>query len=167
MTEAEEDAKALGPRNRGGILDVVKSIVSPTAMGSGMNNGACDTAHLCVSGPLALAMRRNLCGSTIFSDIRKAFASLHRRIAFMEDTDGDDIWLAHLVRCGFSTAHAESIIDMACTLLKWLDNGGDEHAFALTCEAHRDTWFTTEGFKQPSSFLKALRRALHWRMFCL
>ena len=88
VTVADEDAKVLGSQDRNSILSVVRSIVGPSAMGSGMNSGACDTAHMLVPEPLAAAMRINQRGYAIFGDIRTAFASMHKRIALMRDTDG-------------------------------------------------------------------------------
>ena len=68
-------------------------------------------------------MRVNQCGYASFGDISTAFASLHRRIALMCDTDVDEIWLSHLRRCGFSDDQAFSILRLACTLLQWIEHG--------------------------------------------
>ena len=108
-------------------------------MGSGMNAGACDTAHWCISEPLAIAPQKNLCGYAIFADIKSAFAPLHRRVAIMDDLGGDEKWLLHLKRCRFSSEQAANIMSLAIDLLEWQEAGGSEHSFAIVCEAQHNT----------------------------
>ena len=81
ITVCDEDSKVLGGHNRSAIMPMVRSMVMPTAIGSGLNGGACDTAHLSVSEILAKAVKKNTCGYVIFADVRAAFASLHRNIS--------------------------------------------------------------------------------------
>ena len=129
-------------------MPVVSSMSTETTMGSGLNGGACDTAHLVVTEVLAMAMRLNICGYVIYADVRTAFASLHRNIAMMTDDDGDDVWLAHLVHCGYTPEQASSIIALACDLVKWTQHGGTEHTLAMIKEAHTNTWFSVEGLRE-------------------
>lgn len=91
VTKCCEDSKVLGGFNRTSIMPVVSSMSTETTMGSGLNGGACDTAHLVVTEVLAMAMRLNICGYVIYADVRTAFASLYRNIAMMADDDGDDV----------------------------------------------------------------------------
>ena len=89
VTLCDEDSKVLGGHNRSSVMPVVRSIVSPTAMGSGLNDGACDTAHLLVTKILAHAIKTNVCGYVIFADVKTAFAALYRNLAMMNEDDGD------------------------------------------------------------------------------
>ena len=57
VTLCDGDGKVYGSHNRSAILDVVKAVVNETAMGSGLNGGACDAAHLFVSEILAHALK--------------------------------------------------------------------------------------------------------------
>ena len=148
ITLCNEDSKVLATFNRSSILHVVMSLVQPTAMGSGLNGGACDSAHLIVIEVLAEAMKRNLCGYTIFADVRTAFATLHRNISMMSDEDGDEIWMKHLIKCGSDGSQAASIMALACDLTMWTHHGGSAHSFAMLREAHNNTWFSTEGLNR-------------------
>ena len=134
VTMGEEDGKVLGGHSRSNVLPVVRSIVIPTAMGSGLNDGACDTTRLLVSEVLAHAIKANVCGYVISTDA--AFASLHRNLAMMDEDDGNEAWLKHLVKYGFTQEQAESILAVACSLITWTEHVGTEHSFAIFCEAH-------------------------------
>ena len=105
-----EDGKVLGGHNRMFAFLSVRNIVSDTAMGSGLNSGSCDSAHLIVSEILAHAMLANCCGYTLFADVQTAFASLHGYIALLDTTGSDEIWLHHLDRCGYTRQQATDIM---------------------------------------------------------
>ena len=74
----------------------------------------------------------------------------------MDDLAGDEKWLLHLTMCGFSSEQAASIMSLSVDLLKWEEAGGSEHSFAIVCEAHHNTWFTTEGLKSAVVFLQGV-----------
>ena len=114
-----EDSEALGSFNRSSILPLLAAMATATTMGSGSNGGACDTAHLVVTDVLATALRVNVCGYGIFAAVSSASASLHRNISLMRDDDGDEIWMAHLVHCGYTPEQPASIIALACDLVTW------------------------------------------------
>ena len=69
VTVCTEDGKVIGGHNKTVSMPVVRSLVNSTAMGSGLNGGACDTAHLFVSETLAMALKQNVCGYVIFADV--------------------------------------------------------------------------------------------------
>ena len=110
-------------------------------------------AHLTIPETLSHAIKTNQSSYCIFGDLRTAFASLRRNVALMGENDGDEVWIRHLERCGFSQTDAAEIISLACSCLKWQAAGGTEHAFRIPCEAHRNTWFTTEGLNNAVRFV--------------
>lgn len=156
VTKCCEDSKVLGGFNRTSIMPGASAMSTETTMGSRLNGGACDTANLVVTEVLATAMRLNLCGYVIYADVRTAFASLHCSIAMMTDDDGDDVWLAHLVHCGYTPEQAASIIALACDLVKWTQHGGTEHTLAMIKEAHTNMWFSVEGLRECVAYFQGV-----------
>ena len=92
VTVCDQDAKTVGSHARAAVHVAAGNLMMPTAMGSGFNGGACDTAHLLVPQNFALAMAQNVSSYCLFSDLRAAFASMHRRISLLSEDDGDEIW---------------------------------------------------------------------------
>ena len=112
-------------------------------MGSDFNTGACDSAHLLLTEQLAYALHKNVSSFVLFADIRCAFASLHRNIAFRDTQSDDTEWKQHLMDSGFDREQANDIVNAAISFLQWEVSDGSEHAFRLILEAHRNTWFST------------------------
>ena len=65
----------------------------------------------------------------------------------MGEDEGDEVWMKHLIRCGFTEDQAASIMALACDLTTWTHHGGTAHSFALLKEAHSNTWFSIERLK--------------------
>ena len=114
-------------------------------------------------------MRHNISGFVRFADLKSAFASLHRHIALQDTHASDEVWLLHLVKCGFSSEQAAEILQVACNVLRWEAAGGTEHQYFFILEAHRNIWFTTEGLRQCVRFLRgcAAGTPLAGVMFCI
>ena len=154
VTFCEPDAKVLSVHKRSAALSTIQNLVLPTAMGSGFNTGACDTAHLLLTEQLAHAMHKNVSAFVLYADIQCAFASLHRNIA-LRDPNSDDVeWKQHLMDHGFSKEEANDIVSIAITCLQWEVSGGAQHAFLRILEAHRNTWCTTEGLAMAVRFTR-------------
>ena len=74
----------------------------------------------------------------------------------IRDDEGDEVWMAHLVRCGDTLEQAAIIIALACDLVTWAEHGGAEHTFAMVHEAHRHTWFAIEGLRSCVVYLQGV-----------
>ena len=115
------NGKVAGKVSRKRLTGPMQKMSVETQLGSGMNGGACDTAHLSSTSPFAYSMLRNRKVFQLYVDVVAAFASLCRRIALPHDLESEELWRRHLANCGFSNDDVQNIVEMACTVIKWCD----------------------------------------------
>ena len=152
ITLADQDSKIFGAHLRGQLLPAAAAMACTTQMGSGMNGGATDTAHLFCTGTLALSMALKFSVAQIYLDVVCAFANLQRRISIPGDSSSEEQWRRHLGTCGFSAEEADAVVDLACSVLTWTAAGASAHNIALLEEAHLLTWFSVEGLRHVTVF---------------
>ena len=80
VTMVDQEAKTLGQHNRTNSIDVVRKIVLQTALGSGLDDGACDMGHLLISETMAAAMHANQSAYCIFGDLKTALAHCSEKL---------------------------------------------------------------------------------------
>ena len=90
----------------------MEELAMPTQLGSGLNGGATDSAHLASTTPYAYSMMRNKTLFQLYVDVVDAFGSLCR-IALHGDLESEEQWRTHLVNCGFEPADVDDIIGLA------------------------------------------------------
>ena len=90
----------------------------------------------------------------LFLDAVSAFASLQRKIAIPGDNTSEELWMRHLVGSGLSYLEACDVMELACSALVWSNAGASEHAVCLMRNTHALTWFTVEGLKGATRFVK-------------
>ena len=115
VTMVDQLAKTYGSHNRSNSIDVVRNLVLPTALGSGLNDGACDMGHLLISETMAAAMHANESAYCIFGNLKTAFASLQRKVALLDDNAGGEVWIRHLEHCGYTQSEAMDIMSVVCS----------------------------------------------------
>ena len=88
-----------------------------------------------------------LSGALLFVDVIAAFASMLRRIIFIDEA-GDEAWLKSLADAGFPPEDIKVIYDTVCDI-PWLYSSEfghycESHAFIIAQSFYNNIWFSTE-----------------------
>ena len=150
----DDCGKSLMVHARGIILPSVRHMSLATQYGSGMNGGETALAHMHVRQCFELAKTANQSGAVLFLDVSTAFASMLRRIVFVDWESGDEQWLKQLQNAGFPDEEIRAIYDHICDFSFGEDqhnvqcNGVDpgiQHAYPYIQQMYTNTWGSYEG----------------------
>lgn len=111
-------ANQYASHTRAGLFSPPRHIVGRSSLTQASNGGACDIAHLHISGAIAYGMQQNKYAATVFFDLFAAYASLTRSVAVPLDDAVDNEQLGYLAGIVFSYAEAATIMALACDTLR-------------------------------------------------
>jgi len=144
---------------RKSLLPFASNIVGISQFGSGFNGGETAFAHLYLRLLYDYARKIQMSCAILFLDVSSAFASLLRRIIFVDDT-GDEAWLKQLKDNGYNHDDIKHIWD-TINSHAWHSNyqsiflnGPQQFSFLYTQSVYFNTWFTQESLPHAVSTCK-------------
>ena len=136
--------KAFAKFYRPRLMKRCKHQIPVGQFGAGCNGGGCDLAGLGLRLFLEAYSQSKMTAAVLFLDIKAAFASMQRRLAF-SDADADEALVKAMVDAGIPMPMVLQCWEDLCALAQDVDSPAAPHDMAVIAQLHRHTWTSSDG----------------------
>ena len=112
--------------------------------GAGIGKASTEWAHLHIKMMRDYARFKKLSVTFIFTDIKTAFASAMRFLAFSELPECKEVFIAKLQAIGFGKQEIDDVLAEIESLDVWEVNGPYGHLKRMAMDVHTDNWLSIE-----------------------